>query len=238
MVVRIRLRERDRSACALGGGDDDLWGDQRPPGIRLGNWRSPIRVASRRCRRSRTRALFRAPRVWLPAHRRDGSGWTSRHRGSRDPLSRGGLAAMATAARSGTVIGPTESGPLLSVVTPVYNGAAFIAENVSIIRRELSSAGVSYELIVVSDGSADDTVQRVAGAAHPEVRILHYDRNIGKGYAVKLGLLAARGRFVGFIDSDLDLHPAELASFLAARERDSLDAALGSTRQPESQVDS
>ena len=133
--------------------------------------------------------------------------------------------------------GPTESGPLLSVVTPVYNGAAFIAENVSIIRRELSSAGVSYELIVVSDGSADDTVQRVAGAAHPEVRILHYDRNIGKGYAVKLGLLAARGRFVGFIDSDLDLHPAELASFLTAMERDSLDAAIGSKRHSASKVD-
>jgi glycosyltransferase involved in cell wall biosynthesis len=144
---------------------------------------------------------------------------------------------MATATRSGTMTGPTESGPLLSVVTPVYNGAAFIAENVSIIRRELSSAGVPYELIVVSDGSADDTVKRVADAEHPEVRVLHYDRNIGKGYAVKLGLLAARGRFVGFIDSDLDLHPAELASFLAAMERDSLDAAIGSKRHPASQVD-
>jgi glycosyltransferase involved in cell wall biosynthesis len=130
-----------------------------------------------------------------------------------------------------------ESGPLLSVVIPVYNGAAFIAENVSIIRRELGAARVPYELIVVSDGSADDTVERVAGVAHPEVRVLHYDRNIGKGYAVKLGLLAARGRFVGFIDSDLDLHPAELVSFLAAMEGDSLDAAIGSKRHPASQVD-
>jgi glycosyltransferase involved in cell wall biosynthesis len=127
--------------------------------------------------------------------------------------------------------------PLISVVTPVFNGAAFIAENVEIIRREFGAAGVSYELIVVSDGSADETVERAAAAGHPEVRVFHYGRNLGKGYALKLGLLAARGRYVGFIDSDLDLHPAELPRFLEAMERRSLDAAIGSKRHPESRVD-
>jgi glycosyltransferase involved in cell wall biosynthesis len=129
------------------------------------------------------------------------------------------------------------SEPLLSVVTPVYNGAGFIAENVEIIRREFAASGISYELIVVSDGSVDDTAEQALAAGHPEVRVLHYDRNVGKGYAVKLGLLAARGRYVGFIDSDLDLHPAELPAFLEAMERESLDAAIGSKRHPASQVD-
>ncbi|HYZ93728.1 MAG TPA: glycosyltransferase [Actinomycetota bacterium] len=127
--------------------------------------------------------------------------------------------------------------PLLSVVTPVYNGAGFIAENVEIIRSEFAKSGVSYELIVVSDGSVDDTAERALAAGHPEVRVLQYDRNVGKGYAVKLGLLAARGQFIGFIDSDLDLHPAELPAFLEAMERDALDAAIGSKRHPRSQVD-
>jgi len=131
----------------------------------------------------------------------------------------------------------SESGPLLSVVTPVYNGAGFIAENVETIRSEFARSGVSYELIVVSDGSVDDTAGRALAAGHSEVRVLHYDRNVGKGYAVKLGLLAARGDYVGFIDSDLDLHPAELPAFLEAMERDSLDAAIGSKRHPRSQVD-
>jgi glycosyltransferase involved in cell wall biosynthesis len=134
------------------------------------------------------------------------------------------------------VNGP-ETSPLLSVVTPVYNGGPFIAENVSIIRDELNAAGIPYELIVVSDGSVDETVERAVSAGHPDVRVLHYDRNIGKGYAVKVGLLAARGRFIGFIDSDLDLHPAELPSFLAAMQRGSLDAAIGSKRHPHSRVD-
>jgi glycosyltransferase involved in cell wall biosynthesis len=130
-----------------------------------------------------------------------------------------------------------ESGPLLSVVAPVFNGAGFIAENVEIIRSEFAASGVSYELIVVSDGSVDDTAERALAAGHPEVRVLHYDRNVGKGYAVKLGLLAATGEYVGFIDSDLDLHPAELPAFLEAMERDGLDAAIGSKRHPSSQVD-
>jgi glycosyltransferase involved in cell wall biosynthesis len=125
----------------------------------------------------------------------------------------------------------------LSVVTPVFNGAAFIAENVEIIRRDLGAAGVPYELIVVSDGSVDETVERAVAAGHPEVRVLHYDRNLGKGYAVKVGLLASRGQYVGFIDSDLDLHPAELPRFLRALQDEGLDAAIGSKRHPQSQVD-
>jgi glycosyltransferase involved in cell wall biosynthesis len=127
--------------------------------------------------------------------------------------------------------------PELSVVAPVFNGAAFIAENVEIIRRDLGAAGLRYELIVVSDGSVDETVERAVAAGHPEVRVLHYDRNLGKGYAVKLGLLAARAPYVGFIDSDLDLHPAELPRYHRAVREKGFDAAIGSKRHPESQVE-
>jgi glycosyltransferase involved in cell wall biosynthesis len=125
----------------------------------------------------------------------------------------------------------------LSVVTPVFNGAAFIAENVEIIRRDLAAADIPYELIVVSDGSVDETFERAVAAGHPEVRVLHYDRNLGKGYAVKLGLLAARAPFVGFIDSDLDLHPAELPRYHRELLERRLDAAIGSKRHPDSSVD-
>lgn len=126
--------------------------------------------------------------------------------------------------------------PVLSVVVPVLNGGAYIAESVEAIRLALVDANVDAELIVVSDGSVDDTVER-ALEAHLEVRVIHYDRNIGKGYAVKLGLLAARGQYAGFIDADLDLHPSELAGCLAAMQREGLDAAIGSKRHPLSVVD-
>ncbi len=127
--------------------------------------------------------------------------------------------------------------PLLSVVAPVHNGSAFIQANVAIIREELDAAGVPYELIVVSDGSVDTTVELALAAGSRDVRVFHYDRNVGKGYAVKLGLLSARGRYVGFIDSDLDLHPSELPRFLAAIQTGGLDAVIGSKRHPDSQVD-
>ena len=69
------------------------------------------------------------------------------------------------------------------------------------------------------------------------MRVLHYDRNVGKGYAVKLGLLAARGQYVGFIDSTSTCNPAELPAFVEAMEREGLDAAIGSKRHSRSQVD-
>jgi GT2 family glycosyltransferase len=126
---------------------------------------------------------------------------------------------------------------LLSIVMPVYNGSAYIELNVSIIRDELTAAGLPYELIVVSDGSVDATVEQVVGAGHANVRVIHYDRNMGKGYAVKAGLLAARGDVIGFVDADLDLHPSQLPNFLAALEARDLDAAIGSKRHPLSDVD-
>ena len=66
--------------------------------------------------------------------------------------------------------------------------------------------------------------------------MIHYDRNLGKGYALKVGVLAARGRFVAFIDADLDLDPASLPIFLRTAERDQLDMVIGSKRHPDSIV--
>ena len=51
-------------------------------------------------------------------------------------------------------------------------GGAFIEENVAIVRAELASAGVTYELIVVSDGSADETAERAVAAGHSNVRVI------------------------------------------------------------------
>lgn len=127
--------------------------------------------------------------------------------------------------------------PLLSVVIPVYNQAAVIAQNVNVIRESLEdSVDGAVELIVVSDGSVDRTEEEVLAALDEHTRVIHYDRNLGKGYAVKLGALEARGRWVAYIDSDLDLDPALLAQFLRRAEEAKLDIAIGSKRHPRSEV--
>ena len=97
----------------------------------------------------------------------------------------------------------------LSVIVPVFDQANMIAANVQTIRDRIA-AGMDepFEIIVVSDGSVDGTAERVIERDIADVRVLYYDRNLGKGYAVKTGAREARGRWVGYVDADLDLDPA------------------------------
>ncbi len=95
--------------------------------------------------------------------------------------------------------------PRLSVVIPAYNEAARIERTLQRIVEYLDARGEPYEILVVSDGSTDATeaiVQRFA-QAHPQVQLLAYQPNQGKGYAVRYGILRARGARVLFSDADL-----------------------------------
>jgi glycosyltransferase involved in cell wall biosynthesis len=125
----------------------------------------------------------------------------------------------------------------LSVIVPVYDQAGSIVDNVRVIRERIA-AGMDerFEVIVVSDGSVDGTAERVLESELQGVRVLYYDRNLGKGYAVKTGAREARGRWVGYIDADLDLDPGALPGYVAVAERDGLDFAIGSKRHPDSKV--
>jgi glycosyltransferase involved in cell wall biosynthesis len=129
--------------------------------------------------------------------------------------------------------------PLLTVVVPVYNGGDEIIANVDVI-HEAATAGIpedAVELIVVSDGSIDGTAERLLESRGERgIRVLHYDRNLGKGYAVKAGAGAARGEWIALVDADLDLDPGSIPGYLAAARREGLDFAIGSKRHPESVV--
>jgi hypothetical protein len=70
----------------------------------------------------------------------------------------------------------------------------------------------------------------------PRVRALRYDRNMGKGYALRTGTAAATGRWVAWIDSDLDLDPTRIGDFLDRARREELDVVVGSKRHPDSEV--
>jgi glycosyltransferase involved in cell wall biosynthesis len=122
---------------------------------------------------------------------------------------------------------------------PVYNGGEEIVGNVGAIQRALAVGlpGETIEVIVVSDGSLDDTGERLLGArAEAGIRVIHYDRNLGKGYAVKTGALASHGEWVALVDADLDLDPASIPTYLEVARREQLDFAIGSKRHPESVV--
>ena len=88
--------------------------------------------------------------------------------------------------------------PALSLVVPSYNEAAILPASL----KRLHAAFPGAEIIVVSDGSADDTAATVAALPFP-VRFLEHHPNRGKGFSVKQGMLAARGRALVFTDADL-----------------------------------
>jgi glycosyltransferase involved in cell wall biosynthesis len=128
---------------------------------------------------------------------------------------------------------------LLTVVVPVYNGGDEIIGNIGEIRRAIVDGlpDEDVEVIVVSDGSIDETAERLLAArSDAGIRVIHYDRNLGKGYAVRAGSLAARGEWVALVDADLDLDPASIPDYLDIARRDQLDFAIGSKRHPASIV--
>ena len=122
---------------------------------------------------------------------------------------------------------------------PVYNGGDGIVDNVGVIQRSVAAGlpGEDVEVIVVSDGSIDDTAERLLSArSEAGIRVIHYDRNLGKGYAVKTGALAAHGEWIALVDADLDLDPASVPHYVETAQRERLDFAIGSKRHPDSVV--
>ncbi len=130
------------------------------------------------------------------------------------------------------------SRPLLTVVVPVYNGGDEIIGNIEVIRQAVAERlEGGLEVIVVSDGSIDGTAERLLESRGDRgIRVIHYDRNLGKGYAVKAGALAAHGDWVALVDADLDLDPRSIPEYLEVARRERLDFAIGSKLHRDSVV--
>jgi len=94
--------------------------------------------------------------------------------------------------------------PYLSVIIPAYNEAGRLPLTLVDVDRHLSTKDYSYEIIVVDDGSSDGTSEIVQKFTKliPNLRVIGYSANQGKGNAVKLGMLEARGKYRLFDDSD------------------------------------
>jgi dolichyl-phosphate beta-glucosyltransferase len=117
----------------------------------------------------------------------------------------------------------------LSVVIPAYNEALRIGKTLDRIDEYLKGYGPSYEIIVVDDGSNDETsrIVRKAAEKHPAIVLVQNGRNRGKGYSVKQGVLSSRGRFVLMSDADLSTPIEEIGKLFKALE-EGYDIAIGS----------
>lgn len=111
--------------------------------------------------------------------------------------------------------------PHLSLIVPVFNGALRLPGSLDQLREFLSSRPYSWELVLVDDHSDADAAAALDAFASevPCVSILRNDRNMGKGFSVRRGMLAARGAYRVFTDADLAYPPVEVDTILAALER-------------------
>lgn len=105
----------------------------------------------------------------------------------------------------------------LSIVIPVYNSADILPELVSLLYRELPALAATFEIILVNDGSRDDSweVIRSLATSHPALRGITLMRNYGQHNALLCGIRAAVNDIIVTMDDDLQHPPAEIPRLLA-----------------------
>jgi len=121
----------------------------------------------------------------------------------------------------------------LSLVIPAYNESARLGGSLATVFDYLGGEPYASEVIVVDDGSTDGTARIAAegfAAAGPrtEARVIRYEENRGKGYAVRTGLLAARASVVAFSDADLSTPITEMPKLTGPIRAGEQDVVFGS----------
>jgi dolichyl-phosphate beta-glucosyltransferase len=130
----------------------------------------------------------------------------------------------------------TPEAPELSVIIPSYNEEQRLPATLSSIAAYIRSSKRKIEVIVVDDGSRDNTVAVAEKFRNeiPSLRVVSNDKNRGKGYSVRHGMQVARGEIVLFTDADLSAPIEEVEKLLPAMKTN--DVAIGSRAIDRSQI--
>ncbi|KKQ96387.1 MAG: hypothetical protein A3C27_01675 [Candidatus Levybacteria bacterium RIFCSPHIGHO2_02_FULL_39_36] len=102
----------------------------------------------------------------------------------------------------------------ISIVIPFYNESKIIGKNISEVKKYCDKHFSNYEVIFVNDGSLDDSAEIVRSYIRPysSLHIISYNKNYGRGQAIRRGFEKANGDIVGFIDCDLEIKLEYLAN--------------------------
>lgn len=131
---------------------------------------------------------------------------------------------------------PEPTLPRVGLVLPVYKGEAYIARNLRTVLDCFDAAQVTVELVVVVDGRLDRSADEARSVDDARVHVIEFDDNQGKGAAVAAGLQASSARYVGWLDSDLDIHPDVIVAMAHRLDAGDVDIVVGSKRHPQSRV--
>ena len=121
--------------------------------------------------------------------------------------------------------------PVISIVVPCFNEEDILPRALVRLHASASATGLSYEIVLVDDGSRDRTWEIIAAAAQHDacVRGVRFSRNFGHQMALTAGLERARGTDVLIIDADLQ-DPPELLSVMLAKRTEGFDVVYGQRR--------
>jgi len=125
----------------------------------------------------------------------------------------------------------------LSLIVPTYNEQQLITANLEILDQFLQPRFESYEILVVDDGSHDETARLVRqfSEIRPNVRLLEQPSNQGKGCAIQRGVRESRGKYILFTDADLPYNLAAVDVFMVAL-RGGYDLVIGSRHLEGSEI--
>lgn len=127
----------------------------------------------------------------------------------------------------------------LSVVMPAYNEGKNIYNNLKKTVNIISEFCEDFEILAVNDGSKDNTESEINRAALEDahIQMISYSPNGGKGKAIKTGVSVASGKYIAFLDSDLDLSPLHLKAFIEKMDETGAAAVIGSKLHKDSQLE-
>ncbi|MGB5417242.1 glycosyltransferase [Algibacter sp.] len=126
----------------------------------------------------------------------------------------------------------------LSLIIPIYNASDFIIDSLKAISQWTKNLEYSVEVILVNDGSSDNSkgvIEDYIASTDKSIKLLSYEKNKGKGYAVKQGMIEAKGEFRIFTDADIPYGFEIIDNMLHYLDFKEFDVCIGNRRSIHSQ---
>lgn len=125
---------------------------------------------------------------------------------------------------------------LVSIIIPAFKQEKTILKDLKRIEKSLKAIRHPYEIIVVIDGAIDSTYRRVKKLQNPQLKVYLLKKNQGKGFAVRFGMTKAKGDYIAFLDSGMEIDPNAISMLLEHLEWYEADIIVGSKRHLASKV--
>ena len=132
---------------------------------------------------------------------------------------------------------PTKIGEKVSIIMPVYRLSDSVIRSIKAVENIMKASNYDYEIIVVDDGSQDDTYYHAISVCDDNtIRAYRLPRNMGKGFALLYGFRRSSGSLIVFFDGDLDIDPRQILLLLNTLKNSNADIVITSKWHPSSKT--